>query len=258
MTGIRLDQLDPTATPARDHVVPAMKDGLTVRLTLAQVLGLITDADVAALTAAGIGYDPTASGLEATDVKAALDEIVSRALLDPSAYGEGLAQAADAAAARALLALGDLATLSAGGIAANLLPDTDSSRDLGSNAAGGGKAWAQMWADNIGDPATGQALAAVYFTKGAAKAWGNSNASAVLSDSFNIGSSVDNGTGSWTYNFTAPMSNAHYTVGGTAETGARILNALSITTSGFNASVYSDAGTLNDVDHNFSVQGVLA
>src|SRR5690606_7927947 len=39
--GIRIDDLDATVLPSRDHVVPAMKDGLTVKLTVGQILDLL-------------------------------------------------------------------------------------------------------------------------------------------------------------------------------------------------------------------------
>lgn len=39
--GIRIDELDATVLPSRDHAVPAMKDGLTVKLTVGQILDLL-------------------------------------------------------------------------------------------------------------------------------------------------------------------------------------------------------------------------
>ena len=50
--GIRIDALDATATPSRDHEVPAMNDGATVRLSVDQMLGLIEAGDVQAGIAA--------------------------------------------------------------------------------------------------------------------------------------------------------------------------------------------------------------
>lgn len=37
----RIDELDPTINPARDHVVPAMRDGITVKLSIDQILGIL-------------------------------------------------------------------------------------------------------------------------------------------------------------------------------------------------------------------------
>ncbi|UNK39399.1 hypothetical protein MNR02_06740 [Shinella sp. H4-D48] len=44
--GIRIDALDATATPSRDHELPAMKDGATVRLSVDQMLGLLDAGDI--------------------------------------------------------------------------------------------------------------------------------------------------------------------------------------------------------------------
>lgn len=50
---VEIDDLPTTILQARTHVVPAMKDGLTVRLTLAQILGLAAGTDVS-FNAAGM------------------------------------------------------------------------------------------------------------------------------------------------------------------------------------------------------------
>jgi hypothetical protein len=55
--GIRIDALDATATPSRDHEVPAMNDGATVRLSVDQMLGLIEASDVQAGVAAATSDD---------------------------------------------------------------------------------------------------------------------------------------------------------------------------------------------------------
>lgn len=60
--GIRIDALDATASPSRDHEVPAIKDGLTVKLTVGQILDLIIDSAPGALDtlnelAAALGDD---------------------------------------------------------------------------------------------------------------------------------------------------------------------------------------------------------
>lgn len=60
--GVRIDALDATAVPSRLHEVPAMKDGLTVKLTVGQILDLIIDSAPGALDtlnelAAALGDD---------------------------------------------------------------------------------------------------------------------------------------------------------------------------------------------------------
>jgi hypothetical protein len=45
---VRIDALDPTVIPQRDHEFPAMRDGVTVKLTVAQILALIEKGDLPA------------------------------------------------------------------------------------------------------------------------------------------------------------------------------------------------------------------
>ncbi|MBX5112676.1 hypothetical protein [Rhizobium lentis] len=52
--GIRIDELNPTSTPSTDHKIAAMKDGQTVYLLVAQILGLIDNATVQAAIAAAM------------------------------------------------------------------------------------------------------------------------------------------------------------------------------------------------------------
>lgn len=60
---ITIEDLNPTVLPSRDHVVPAMKDGITVKLTVGQILDLVIDAapgqlDTLNELAAALGDDP--------------------------------------------------------------------------------------------------------------------------------------------------------------------------------------------------------
>ena len=86
---IRVDALNATVTPQRNHEFPAMRDGITVKLRLEQVLSLLQSSDIPsgavdlsklaadARDSANHTYDPTASGLTATDVQAAIDEVAA-------------------------------------------------------------------------------------------------------------------------------------------------------------------------------------
>lgn len=67
--GIRIDALDATATPSTSHAVPAMDAGVTVKITIAQILSLIDPANIDFTSGAGIS---------ATDIAAALDELAGR------------------------------------------------------------------------------------------------------------------------------------------------------------------------------------
>ena len=89
MSTVRIDGLNPTLVPQRDHEFPAMRAGITVKLRLEQVLSLLQSGDIPsgavdlsklaadARDSANHTYDPTASGLTATDVQAAIDEVAA-------------------------------------------------------------------------------------------------------------------------------------------------------------------------------------
>jgi hypothetical protein len=65
-------------------------------------------------------------------------------------------------------------------------------------------------ASNISDGTT--SVASTYVVNGSAKAWVNFNGTGTVAirDSLNVGSITDNGTGDYTSNFTAAMSDANY------------------------------------------------
>jgi microcystin-dependent protein len=74
---IRIDALDPTVNPQRDHEFPAMRSALTVKLTVAQILGLIEAGDLpsgvlASLALADSALQSVADG-SVTAVKLAAD-----------------------------------------------------------------------------------------------------------------------------------------------------------------------------------------
>src|SRR5687767_4726605 len=75
----RIDELDPTVLPSVDHEFPAMKDGLTVKLTVQQMITLaiaqISDSAPAALDtlnelAAALGDDPNYAATIAASLSA--------------------------------------------------------------------------------------------------------------------------------------------------------------------------------------------
>ena len=59
---------------------------------------------------------------------------------------------------------------------------------------------------------TAGSIATNYVVEGSAKAWANLNGTSTiaLQDSFNCASAVDNGTGSYTYNWSSSLDNATY------------------------------------------------
>jgi hypothetical protein len=101
--------------------------------------------------------------------------------------------------------------LDGNGFTADVLPDADSTRDLGSST----KAWAEAHVDtvistNVSDGTT--SVGTTYVTNGSAKAWVNLNGTGTIAlrDSFNVSSVTDNGTGQYTFNYTNNMANANY------------------------------------------------
>lgn len=72
---ITIAALDPTGSPNREHLVPAMREGLTVHLLVQQMLGLLIRADLAGkLFAEDMAFTPV-GGIASTTVQAAVAEI---------------------------------------------------------------------------------------------------------------------------------------------------------------------------------------
>jgi hypothetical protein len=108
----------------------------------------------------------------------------------------------------------------------DVLPDADSTRDLGSST----KAWAEAHVDtvistNVSDGTT--SVGTTYVTNGSAKAWANLTMAAAVTDSLNVSSATDNGTGRHQVNFTSAFSNADFKAVGSTEvsntTASRII-----------------------------------
>lgn len=75
--GIRIDELPSTVVPTSTHVFPAMKDGLTVKLTIQQIA---TALSLLAGNAASVPFTPSGT-LTSTNVQAAIAELLGEALL---------------------------------------------------------------------------------------------------------------------------------------------------------------------------------
>jgi hypothetical protein len=84
---IRIDGLDPTVNPQRDHEFPAMRDGVSNKLTVAQVLSLIGTGDIPdeavtlakladdAVDSANHTFDDTVAELGETNVQGAINAL---------------------------------------------------------------------------------------------------------------------------------------------------------------------------------------
>ena len=94
---------------------------------------------------------------------------------------------------------------------ADILPNADSTLDLGSSTA----AWAEAHIDTVISTNTSDGTLSIpttYVTNGSAKVWVNFNGTGTIAvrDSFNVSSLTDNGTGDYTVNFTNSFGAADY------------------------------------------------
>lgn len=75
---IRIDQLAPTSAPHRDHVLPVMREGMSNRLTVAQILSLLATSDLAGKLEDAPITLPEGSTLSAETLGAAIAELEAR------------------------------------------------------------------------------------------------------------------------------------------------------------------------------------
>jgi hypothetical protein len=71
--------------------------------------------------------------------------------------------------------------------------------------------------NTLTDASSNNSVAIETVSQGSAKAWVFGDVDASLFDSYNISSSVDNGTGNYSYNLSNSFSSANYVVVGSAE-----------------------------------------
>jgi hypothetical protein len=149
-------------------------------------------------------------------------------------------------------------------VAEDIIPDADSTRDLGSST----KAWAEAHVDtvistNVSDGSL--SIPTTYVTNGSAKAWVNFDGTGTIAarESFNVSSLTDNSTGNYTVNLTSAMSNSDYAAFGFIEvassTGVSSGLSGSRTASAVRLNVYNAAG--NNIDPqivNAAAHGDLA
>ena len=95
--------------------------------------------------------------------------------------------------------------------------------------------------------------------QGLCKAWVDGTNAAVLTDSFNLASGTDNGTGDYTYAFTNDMATVNYSVPSGAEY-AGIASYYSQATDSYRAKLFSRADSITGEDkvNFFAIFGDLA
>ena len=123
-------------------------------------------------------------------------------------------------------------------------------------------------ADNIAKADGTSEVATEYVTQGSAKAWANLNGTGTIAlrDSMNISGAVDNGTGDYTYSYSANFSNANYSafVSGDNDGVTEARTAGSKSNQQYNASgvrmfFTNTSGTAQDCNvANISTHGSLA
>src|SRR5690606_9943997 len=107
------------SAPSEDHVVPAMKDGQTVKLTVGQILDLLREV----LDPDEVGGKALFAALNLSDLD---DPEAARENLGATEIGDALITAEDAAAARGSLGLGNSATRDVGTTAGTVAAGDDS------------------------------------------------------------------------------------------------------------------------------------
>ncbi len=92
--------------------------------------------------------------------------------------------------------------------------------------------------------------------QGTAKSWVDLNGG-TADDSFNLGSDTDNGTGNYSFTFTTNMSNANYSVSGSAGTNSNVMHCTTAkATTGITVTHRDYQNTLTDlVDSMSTVHG---
>jgi len=77
--------------------------------------------------------------------------------------------------------------------------------------------------NTLTDASSNNSVPMATVNQGTAKSWVNLNGG-TADDSFNVGSDTDNGTGNYSFTFTTNMSNANYSVSGSAGTNENVMH----------------------------------
>jgi hypothetical protein len=229
---IRIDELDTTAIPQRDHEFPAMRDGITVKLTAAQILALIQKGDLSADVLASLDLADSAlqtlqprediASATTTDIGAAASQYL-RVTGTTTITGLGTATAGTV---RDVLFEGAL-TLTHNATSLILPGGTDITTAAGDTALfrseGSGNWRCVRYQRAAGTALLGGVDGTTTITRtggtnstllvsAIAKAWANLNGTGTIAlrGSLNISSVVDNGTGDYTFNWSSAMTDANY------------------------------------------------
>ena len=119
----------------------------------------------------------------------------------------------------------------------------------------------ELRVNTLKDAAGNNSIATSFVANGSAKAWVQGTSAAVLSDSHNIASGTDNGTGDYTYAFTSNMGNANYGITtGVLYASLSTFDSAETATGSFNIRCFTraDSLTASDNPNASAIQGDLA
>jgi len=105
----------------------------------------------------------------------------------------------------------------------------------------------------------GEGTAETNLQQGLAKSWVDLNGG-TADDNFNVGSDTDIGTGNYSFTFTTNMSNANYSVSGSAGVNSNVMHTVNVkTTTGITITHRDFDNTLTDLTNSMStIHGDLA
>ncbi len=108
---------------------------------------------------------------------------------------------------------------------------------------------------------TAGSIATNYVVEGSAKAWVKANTAAVVADSLNVSTGVDNGTGDYQFNLSSSMANTEYCqITGAIAAELTGVKNVTIVSSDFKITSFKrdDVYTARDADTFCSIHGDLA
>lgn len=112
--------------------------------------------------------------------------------------------------------------------------------------------------NTLTDASSGNSTAMSTINQGTAKAWVFGDVDASLFDSYNISSSVDNGTGNYSYNLANSFSSVNYVVVGSAEGDNDRGLQVDVTSSSVYVVFLRQAGSDTDLRNHSVAHGDLA
>ena len=116
--------------------------------------------------------------------------------------------------------------------------------------------------NTLTDTSSNNSIATSFVARGSAKVWGGASNAAVITDSLNVTSSVDNGTGQYTHNLSSAMDQDINNLGGNAcihnDNGVARYFGTGTTASAAKLRCIDENFSDEDHQHSFAIHGDLA